>query len=155
MFTYYYWNLWCPYWKKHIQNTADARYGHQCYAPILCTFIKCSHSTVKDPFWKQSMKRYTPDSCARRLWEFWGNVQTQHLFHPLWFNCFCPVMIMCVKIYLWLHEQLYLFGIVTSWNLCQNLLLTFYMAIVQIHSFRCITLTCHFDIKHNVTECLK
>jgi hypothetical protein len=44
------------------------------------------------------------------------------------------------------------FWIVTSWNLCQNLLLTFYMGIIHKFSFECVTRMCHFGMRYNATD---
>lgn len=63
--------LTCPEEKNHkqkpIQITADSINDHYCSASILCTSIKCSHSNVKIPFRKQSIKHYTLVSRARCL----------------------------------------------------------------------------------------
>jgi hypothetical protein len=45
-----------------------------------------------------------------------------------------------------------LFGAITFWNLCQNLLLTFHMDVIHEHLCQCARVTWHFDTRSNSTD---
>lgn len=122
-----------------------------------CISIKCSHSCVEVLSQKQSkiwhVNLWTLVSCAMCPWDFQWNVQVLHWFHPASLQWAPSILIwfllphnnhVCLNLFLivWIP---YLPGTVTSWNVSQNLSITFHMGIIHEHSVQCVNLKCHSD----------
>jgi hypothetical protein len=120
---------------KHTQITADARNCPCCYAGILNTSIKCSHSCSEIPFEKQSrldilnLKLQTLVSSGQCLKGFFrgmfkpskpvtsnfSSLSTWHFYKVL--KC-TPKWQLCMPTFIYNCVNGFLFGTVTSWNLC-------------------------------------
>jgi hypothetical protein len=117
--------------KKLTQITTDVGNDSYGYVRIPCISVSCSHV-----------------SCTEHVSDFQRKFQGFDwvIFLLSNNNPVCPNLFMIIR------TVVFLLWIVTSWNLCWNLLLTFHMKMLYEHQFQNLNLKCHFDWRRSAID---